>query len=154
MSTRLDEIHARGLEHLDAYYSRKSILPKGALQEEPQKKRGRPVRVHKDEDGFTLIELLVVIVIVGIIASILVGVVSGVHQGAAEKGDPNDRAYALLQAQGYTNITLTGHKSLYSCGCTEGEYRNTGFTANGANGSVMTGCVCWGSNGTMTLHFK
>jgi prepilin-type N-terminal cleavage/methylation domain-containing protein len=151
MSTRLDEIHERGLKHLDAYYSRKSILPKGALQDEPQKKRGRPVKVHRDEDGFTLIELIVVLVIVAIIATIIIGRIPGV---GAEKGNPNDRAYALLQAQGYTNITLTGQNSLYSCGCMEGESRNTGFTANGANGSTLSGCVCWGLNGTMTLHFK
>lgn len=146
-------IHARGLKKLDASYGKGKLLPEGTFGPTP-KKKGRPPKALS-RNGFTLIELLVVVVIVVILVMVVMGSMGGMRSdGRPEQGPVTDQAYKVLQAQGFKEITLTGHRLSSYCGCGEEEYHNTGFTAIGVNGTSITGCVCWSASRAMTVHYK
>jgi hypothetical protein len=52
-----------------------------------------------------------------------------------------DKARELLNAQGYSDIQITGYNVW---GCSDDDTYHTGFRAKSANGSVIEGTVCAG----------
>lgn len=57
------------------------------------------------------------------------------------KSFKGEDAVRVLQAEGYTNIELTGYR-WFTCG--EDDTFSNGFKATGKNGTTITGCVCSG----------
>lgn len=61
-----------------------------------------------------------------------------------------DATRKTLEAQGYTQIEITGWKMF---GCSEDDSHHTGFRARGANGQEVTGVACSGVLKGTTLRF-
>lgn len=103
-----------------------------------------------DTRGFTLIELMVVLVILAILAAIALPTI--INGFSAEKESETSQAYRVLEAHGFTDISLGGFQ--WGCGCSEGEGMNKSFSAKGVNGQRISGCVCWGWAGSMSVHYQ
>jgi hypothetical protein len=52
-----------------------------------------------------------------------------------------DHSYQVLQAQGYSNISITGYAWF---GCSEDDWFKTKFVATGPTGTQVNGVVCSG----------
>lgn len=50
-------------------------------------------------------------------------------------------AERVLTSQGYTDVKITGYDLF---GCSDDDWRHTGFTAKGTNGQWVNGVVCQG----------
>ena len=55
-----------------------------------------------------------------------------------------------LNAQGISNVTLTGYKFF---GCASGEYYSTGFKGIGVNGKPVSGVICSGFLKGVTVRY-
>lgn len=63
-----------------------------------------------------------------------------------------DNAREVLEAQGYTDITITGYK-FFGCASKEDFFR-TGFVATSPNGTRVEGVVCEGLLKGATVRIK
>lgn len=65
---------------------------------------------------------------------------AGLVLGASACTSPNT-AREILEAEGYTNIEITGYKPF---ACSDDDDLHTGFRARGVNGRLVEGTVCCG----------
>lgn len=68
----------------------------------------------------------------------------------ASCGVNESKAVRVLEAQGMTNVRITGYSWF---GCTKGDNFSSNFTATGANGKPISGSVCSGLLKSMTVRF-
>jgi len=62
------------------------------------------------------------------------------------------KATSLLQAQGLTDIRLTGYSAFFA-GCSEDDSYNSGFEAKDVRGNYVKGVICGGNFKGYTVRY-